>query len=245
MKPLVSIVTVTYNSEKTLKDTIESVLKQSYPNIEYIIVDGLSTDSTFEIAKSFEHKFFEKNYSFKIISEKDNGIYDAMNKGIRLAEGDIIGMINSDDWYELNAIDKVVKKYNETHFDLMYADLRLIKENNEKIKKARIRNIATSRDWNHPTMFVKKDVYNRYQYKVGKLYSDFDLWLKVRNSNFKIVILNVTLANFRFGGVSNEKNIKKMFSRVKERYSFYRENGYSRLYIMECISIELAKLIIS
>src|SRR5699024_8993212 len=101
--------------------------------IEYIIIDGLSTDNTVKIAESYKEKFSKKNYSYKIISEKDQGIYEAMNKGIKITTGEIVGMINSDDWYELDAVEKVAEKYVETNFDLMYADIRLIKQGNVKV----------------------------------------------------------------------------------------------------------------
>ncbi|MBQ7482227.1 MAG: glycosyltransferase, partial [Lachnospiraceae bacterium] len=107
-EPSVSIITVTYNSGATLKRTIESVLAQTAAPREYIIVDGCSTDDTLSIAESFRETFDEKGISYSVISEPDNGIYDAMNKGIRLAMGDIIGMINSDDWYEPCAVETVL-----------------------------------------------------------------------------------------------------------------------------------------
>ena len=105
---LVSIITVAYNSEKCIRKAIESVLNQTYPHIEYTIVDGLSKDNTVAVAKEYEEKFQEKGYTYRIVSEKDNGIYDAMNKGIRMATGELIGMINSDDWYEPIAVETAV-----------------------------------------------------------------------------------------------------------------------------------------
>ncbi len=97
---LVSIITVSYNSEKSIRRTIESVLNQTYSKIEYHIVDGLSTDNTIEIAREYDEKFAEKGIKYIISSERDNGIYDAMNKGILRSAGKIVGIINSDDWYE-------------------------------------------------------------------------------------------------------------------------------------------------
>ncbi|WP_418965060.1 glycosyltransferase, partial [Cetobacterium sp.] len=105
---LVSIVTVAYNSSKTIEKTIESVLNQSYKNIEYIIVDGESKDNTLEIIKKFQKNFENRGIKYKFISEKDNGIYDAMNKGISMCQGELVGMINSDDWYELDAVQNIV-----------------------------------------------------------------------------------------------------------------------------------------
>lgn len=109
----ISIITVTYNSSKTLKDTIESVLKQTYTNYEHIIVDGLSKDNTMEIVKEYEAKY---NGKLKYISEKDSGLYDAMNKGIKMATGDIIGILNSDDMYaHENVLQEIVEKFKETN----------------------------------------------------------------------------------------------------------------------------------
>ena len=156
-KPLVSIITVSYNSEKTINDTLKSVLNQTYTNIEYIIVDGLSKDGTVKIAKSYETQFREKGYTYIVISEKDKGIYDAMNKGIRMAHGQIIGIINSDDWYEKNATERAVDVYKDTNFEFFYADLRLVKGHEKNIKKSKLSKFATSRDWNHPTTFIVKE----------------------------------------------------------------------------------------
>jgi glycosyltransferase involved in cell wall biosynthesis len=155
---LVSIITVAYNSENTIRDTIESVLNQTYTNIEYIIVDGLSKDHTFEIAKSYQNKFIQKGIAYTIKSEKDNGIYDAMNKGIKISQGEIIGIINSDDWYEQDTIEKVVESFKNTKFDYFFGDLRLINGKKTKIKHAKYtKHYVSSRNWNHPTSFVAEE----------------------------------------------------------------------------------------
>ncbi len=116
IKPKISIITPCLNSEKTIRDTMESVLHQTYKNIEYIIVDGGSEDRTLEIIHEYEHLF---NGRLKYISEKDNGIYDAMNKGIRQSKGKLIGIIGSDDYYETDAVEKVAahmtKDVNKVH----------------------------------------------------------------------------------------------------------------------------------
>ena len=242
----ITIVTVSYNSEKTIKDTIESVLNQTYNNIEYIIVDGKSEDNTVAIAESYKEEFRKKGMEFKIISEKDSGIYDAMNKGARLATGKFIAMLNSDDWYEPNAVETVVKAYDEEPFDMFYADIRLIKEDGSSIiKHSKYDKIATSRHWNHPTSFISKDIYNKMQYKCEGIHDDFDLLLRIKKAGKKIVIKNVVIANFRVGGVSNDKSFKKCRERFLNRYHIYRSNGYSRLYVIECLAIEAAKFILS
>lgn len=244
MEVLISIVTVAYNSEATIRDTIESVLNQTYSPMEYRIVDGKSTDKTVEIAESYRQRFEEKGIAYYVTSEPDKGIYDAMNKGIYQSKGQVIGLINSDDWYEPDALEKVADFYCKTKFDMMYADLNIIKPTGNQIKHSRLRKFITSRDWNHPTTFITKEMYEKYQYKVKNVYDDFDLVIRIRKDGNKVAILNEVLANFRYGGVSNERSLKKAFYRMKARYEVYRCNGFSRLYIFECIAIEFAKLIL-
>lgn len=242
----ISIITVSYNSEKTISRTIESVYNQTYQPYEYIIVDGLSQDSTVEIAKRYEQKFKEKGVIYKVISEKDNGLYDAMNKGIAIADGELIGMINSDDWYELDALKEVNEAYANKCFDMSFANLNLVKQNGIVIlKKAQIRKFKTTRDWNHPTMFVRKEIYNRFQYDNNNLYADYDMFLKIAGNGYKIITIDKALANFSVGGVSNEKSFAGVVKRIKLRYRNYRNNGFSRLYIFESVFMEIAKVIIA
>jgi glycosyltransferase involved in cell wall biosynthesis len=241
---VVSIVTVSYNSEKTIRQTIESVLHQTYSNIEYWIIDGQSQDSTAAIAREYEEAFAKKGSRYHVISEPDDGIYQAMNKGCAIATGTLVGIINSDDWYEPNAIERVVDTFHKTGFDMFYADIRLVKEHGEMIKRARYRRLATSRDWNHPTTFLRREIYDRFQYECRTIHDDFDLILKVRNAGYKIVTLNEVLANFRVGGTSNNGGVKKAIARCRQRYGIYRRNGMSRLYLLECVGIEVAKMIL-
>ena len=243
--PLISVITVCFNSEKTIRRTIESVLNQTIKELEYIIVDGASKDHTLEIAKEYERAFWEKGYDYTIISEPDKGIYDAMNKGIRASKGEITGIINSDDWYEKNALERVSLVYKEKPFDMFYADLYIWKnENTRFIKHSRLRNPVVSRDWNHPTTFIKKEIYDKLgYYKLESLHDDWDFYLKVRNFTDKITVLNEPLANFTFGGISNKKSLKNSISRGKARYRIYLNNGYSRLYWFECVLIEAVKFI--
>lgn len=244
-KMLISIVTVCFNSEKTIRKTIESVLNQTYKNIEYIIVDGLSKDNTLSIVEEYSNAFKEKGITYKMISEKDNGIYDAMNKGIKLATGKFIALLNSDDWYESNAVETVVKTYEEEPFDMFYADIRIYKnDGSEMIKRSKHSKYATSRGWNHPTSFISKEIYDKMQYKATGIYDDFDLLLRIKKAGYKIVIKNEVIANFCFGGASNSKSFKACKQRFTDRYRAYRDNGYSRLYVFECFMMEAAKFIL-
>ena len=248
--PLISIITPSFNSGKTICTTIESILKQTYSNMEYIIVDGKSADKTVEIAESYRVALEEKGINYRIISERDRGIYDAMNKGIRMAKGELVGIINSDDWYESNTLQRVAETYEKTPFDMFYADLRIWQEDErgnlkeKMVKHSRLRKLAVSRDWNHPTTFITKKVYEKYQYKLESVHDDWDLVLRIRKAGLKIVILNEVLANFRMGGASNKKELKKCIERGRARYLIYRNNGYSRWYWWECVAIEAVKWIL-
>lgn len=247
---LISVITPSFNSEKTIHTTIESILKQTYSRIEYIIVDGNSADRTVGIAESYREALEKRGIRYQIISEPDHGIYDAMNKGIRRAKGELIGIINSDDWYEENALQRVAESYKKDPFDMFYADLRIWQEDvngnlkEKMIKHSRLRKLAVSRDWNHPTTFITKEVYQKFQYKLESVHDDWDLVLRIRKAGLKIVTLNEVLANFRMGGASNEKNLKKCLERGKARYRIYRNNGYSRWYWWECVAIETVKWVL-
>lgn len=241
----VSIVTVTYNSSATLAKTMESVLNQTVKPYEYLIIDGASSDNTVEIAKGYSKAFEEAGIGLIIVSEPDNGIYDAMNKGIALASGDIIGIINSDDWYELCAIETVTDCYENTSFDLFYADLRMVKPDGSSfIKHSRNRKYATSRDWNHPTTFITKEIYNKYSYRNDTIHDDYDLILRIKKSGAKVSVENEVLANFLMNGVSHKRSIREAVKRVRIKYGIYRQNGYSPLYLFECLLVEVGKLII-
>lgn len=241
--PLISIVTATYNSGKTLARTIESVLVQTYNNIEYIIMDGVSTDSTLSVAGSYEKAFRNRGIKYSIISEPDNGMYDAINKAVKLSHGIIIGNINSDDYYEPDAVENIVAEYMITPFDMIYGNLCIIKKSGNIIKKAELRKFVSTRYWNHPTTFITKETYNKELYKCESIYDDCDLMLRLRKNGYKVRIINKTLANFTFGGISTVKCWRKTKDRIKLRCKIYKNNGYGIVYCFDSIIIETAKYI--
>ncbi len=243
----VTIITICFNSEAVIKKTIESVLNQTYTDIEYIIIDGASKDKTVEIAESYKDAFAEKGIDFKIFSEPDKGIYDAMNKGIAKATGELVGLINSGDFYEPQMIETAVKAYEEKPYDIFYGDINLIKDNGQIIvKKSRYDKFPTSRHWNHPTMVVRKAYYDEIgTYKCEGIHDDFEFFLRARKKNARITIKNVTLANFMTGGASNKKSFRQCKKRCKDRYKAYRDNGYGIWSWFECVGIEIAKFILS
>jgi len=178
----VSIITVVYNNANSIRYAIESVLSQTYKNIEYIIIDGKSNDGTVEIINSFDKKIT------KFISEKDNGLYDAMNKGLRLASGDIVGILNSDDIYTDNqVITKIVHAFEQKKVDAVYADLVFYHPNNPKkivryynSKAFKIKDFSSGMMPAHPTFFVKKKCYDSYGYfdTSFQISADFDLLVR-------------------------------------------------------------------
>lgn len=244
---MVTVITVSYNSQATIRDTIESVLRQTYPFVEYLIIDGLSTDRTVEIAESYREAFAQKGFLYRIVSEKDEGIYEAMNKGIAMAKGDLIGLLNSDDWYEENAAACAAAVYRKTRYDMMYANLRMIKRDGRVfIKKSRYRkHYITTREWNHPTTFITKEMYGLYRYACKGNADDLDLMLRIRKDGRKVVVVPKVLANYRLGGSSNQKQPKVAWSRFLSKYRAYRDNGYSRWYLIECIAMEGGKLFLA
>lgn len=196
----VSIITVAYNSIKTIEQTIRSVLSQGYSDIEYIIIDGGSSDGTQDIIKKYEESIAYW------ISESDNGIYDAMNKGLKRATGDIIGIINSDDWYEEGIIEKVVHCFETKPVEVTYGSIVNVYENGEKKiwTERPIETLCFQMAVPHPSVFVKKSVYMQYglfdlQYK---LTADYELLLRFYNNNVKFYNMHMVIAYFRVGGAS-------------------------------------------
>lgn len=244
----VSVITVAFHSEAEIASTIESVLMQEYPHMEYLIIEGAGSDRTVEIAKQYEQRFRERNMEYHIISEPDEGIYDAMNKGISLATGKIIGMINSGDTYEPDAVSIAVQTFEETKCDLMFGNIIIHTESGKTFeKKAKQRKwYQTSRDWNHPSMFVNSELYKQYPFENKGIHEDYAFYLKMRKQKRSIVTVNKQMANFRLGGVSNKKGVRAAWRRIQDRYqNCYRENGYSRWYFLECVFMETVKWILS
>lgn len=243
----ISIITAAFNAENTIRRTVESVLNQTYGNIEYIVIDGKSSDNTVNIVEEYREKFIKKGYTLTVVSEKDNGIYDAMNKGITLATGEIVGMINADDWYESVAVQTVAEVYQKDKFDCFYADLNLVHNNGKTtLKRARLDKRPTTRHWNHPTTFITKRTYNEVGlYACSCIYDDWDMILRLRRANKRIMVKNITLANFTLNGVSHSKSLKNVFKRIKIKYSCYKRNGYGfSYYPIECFLMEIAKFIL-
>lgn len=231
-EPKVSIITVCYNAASTIEDAILSVLNQHYDNIEYIIVDGVSRDNTLGIVGKYKNKIA------KIISEPDKGIYDAMNKGLRVATGNIIGILNADDIYASDdVISRVVQRMELENADVLWGDLIYVKSGEE----AKIMRIWKSsayapskfrRGWMppHPTFFVRKTVYEKYglfrpDFKIA---ADYELMLRfVEKYKVRSVYLPEVLVKMRVGGATSKSilNIKNIVRYKLEDYKAWKING--------------------
>jgi len=204
----VSIITVCYNSELTIRDTIESVFLQNYSNIEYIVVDGYSSDSTMSIISDYKDRIY------KVISEPDKGIYDAMNKGIINSTGDIVGLLNSDDIFsDNNVITDVVNYFLENkEMSGIYGDLIYVKRDN--INKV-VRNYSSRffSEWKvrfglmlpHPTLYLRRDVFSRVGfYKTDyRVAADFEFITRLVVSGIPLKRLPRVLVKMREGGISS------------------------------------------
>lgn len=228
----ISIVTVTFNSGETLKDTIESVLKQTYDNIEYIIVDGLSTDETVDIIKKYEPQFKGR---LKWISEKDKGLYDAMNKGIRMATGEVVGIINSDDFYHKDyIISQVADSFKDQTIEAVYGDIRFVNPGNldKTVRYYSSKNFSPKRFRfgfmpAHPTFFTYKEYFDRFGYYRTDYHiaADYELLLRfLYTHHLKTKYISQDFMKMRTGGVSTA-SFKSNYLLNKEIVHACKENG--------------------
>ena len=224
----VSIITTCYNRAATIQGAIESVLAQDYPNIEYIIIDGLSNDGSMEVINRYKDRVAQ------IVSERDHGMYEAINKGIRMATGDIIGLVHSDDFlYDNNVVSDVVKRFVETGADFLYGDGVFV--NASDISKP-VRNWigGAYHRWKvacgwlplHPTCYIRKDVMMREDLydESYKIAADSDLLFRyLYMANLKVTYLNRKIVRMRMGGLSTDSAKRKLM--WDEDVRMYRSHG--------------------
>ncbi len=224
----VSIITVVYNNEQYIESAIKSVLEQTYPNIEYIVIDGASKDKTMEVVKKYEGKIA------KWVSEKDKGIYDAMNKGLRLASGDIIGILNSDDIYANNeVIALVVENIEKTGADACFGDLVYVDQKNTDTivrfwKSSEYQHGKFKWGWMpaHPTFFVKNEIYKKYgvfntDFRIA---ADYELMLRfLEKYGIKSCYIPKVMVKMRIGGKSNQ-SLGNIIKANREAYRAWKIN---------------------
>lgn len=228
----ISIVTVTYNSASTLRDTIESVLAQTYKNIEYIVVDGLSKDNTMDIVREYEPRF---NGRMRYVSEKDSGLYDAMNKGIKMATGEVVGIINSDDFYHRkDIIQLVAETMSDKRVQAVYGDVRFVNPNDLKTTvryySSRIFRPSLFRYGfmpAHPTFFTYKRFFDEFgYYKLNyKIAADYELLVRFLYGHaVQVQYMQTDFMKMRTGGVSTA-SVKSNILLNKEIVRACKENG--------------------
>jgi glycosyltransferase involved in cell wall biosynthesis len=230
----ISIITSTYNSGATLSDTLSSVLRQSYKNIELIIVDGASTDNTVDIIKKYQDKFEGR---LRYISEPDNGLYDAMNKGIRMSTGDVVGILNSDDFYtSSNVLEKVATTLEKKKVDAVYGDVHYVKRDNPRKCVRYYSSRLFRRGWMrlgfmpaHPSFYCRRYVYSKY----GMFDTSYDVAADFE-SLFRFIFINrikthyipIDFVTMRVGGLSSSglrshKRIMRDHLRALRTYGVY------------------------
>jgi glycosyltransferase len=226
----ISIITPCYNSEKTIENTLQSVLSQNYDNVEYIIIDGASTDKTSKIIKCYADRI---TY---FVSEPDNGIYHAINKGIRLATGDVIGLIHSDDeLYSTSVFSKIAEVFEYNKSDIVYGNGIYVNSlHPEKIVRnwisGKYRTEKIEQGWFplHPTVYVKRKVFDacglyNESYKIS---ADIDMMIRMLyKHNFKVHYLNEYIVRMQMGGIST--SFKSQIYKWKEDIRIYRSYGFN------------------
>lgn len=231
----ISIITATWNSAETIRDTIKSVLNQTYQDFEHIIVDGLSKDNTLGIVREYEPLYKGR---LKIISEKDRGIYDAMNKGIGMATGDVIGILNSDDFYTSSGIlERVVNEIQDV--DAVYGDIHYVNADN-LAKPVRIYSSANFRPWMmrmgfmpaHPSFYCRREIYTKYgKFDLDfKIAADFEQLLRlIFIHKIKTKYIPLDFVTMRTGGASTSgfKSHKIIFK--DHRLAYKKNHIYSNI----------------
>jgi glycosyltransferase involved in cell wall biosynthesis len=226
LKRKISIITVCYNSVNTIEETISSVISQSYSNYEYIVVDGGSTDGTLDILLKY------KKYISKLIVEKDNGIYDAINKGILISNGEIVGILNSDDCF---VSSDILSQINNVFFfpeiEMCWGDVNFLNSKGQIVRKYSSAGFSKHKLRfgimpAHPTFYCKKKLFNvSGLYRTDlKIASDFELILRFVNNGYKYFYLPVIMVNMKIGGIST-KDFKSTLTIIKEIYFSCKKNG--------------------
>lgn len=236
-RPKISLVTCCYNSSATIEDTINSVLQQDYKNYEHIIIDGASKDNTLEIIEKYREQYQSR---LTVVSEKDRGIYDAFNKGIDIASGDIIGIINSDDIIaNPRVLSQVVEAFHN-NYSAVYGDLEMLDETLEKVIRkfyGKTGNIKWGWHPPHPTLYLKREVYEQYgKFDISfRIAADYDFMIRILKDNkLECCYINSVLVKMRMGGVSTD-GIKGYYKNFLEAQKALVKNQIKYPFIVNSI----------
>ena len=241
----VSIITVCYNSAKTIRKTIESVLNQTYNNIEYIIVDGNSEDGTLNIIEEYREKFGDR---LTVISEPDKGIYDAMNKGIQRATGALIGILNSDDYYEQDAVSNMVNAMSAEKYQILYGFVRSWRNGEEYAIDRQSHKFLRQRMIGHPACFVTKAVYDDFgcfdlQYVSV---ADYDFMLRMSEQDkIRFIPVDAIITNFALGGMSATDVAWLDLLKLRRNYGIISEREYKKEMLKDRIYRIYRKILIN
>lgn len=227
MSILISVITACYNSEKTIRKTFDAMLAQTYQNYEYVIVDGGSTDNTLAIIEEYMPKFQGK---MSCMSEPDKGIYDAMNKGIKRCHGDLIGINNSDDWYEPDTLEQIVTNYQGNQYEVVYGMMRTIRDGKANAILFYHHDFLSETMINHPTCFVTKDTYRdlgAFDAENYRSSADYELMIRYQKSG-KVIFTPIysILANFTLGGMSGSNTGVRETARLKRSLGLISKKKY-------------------
>jgi len=217
----ISIITISFNSAKTIEATLNSVLNQTYKNIQHIIIDGNSSDQSVQICKKFAHVS-------KIISEEDSGVYNAFNKGLEIANGDVVGFLNSDDtFYNNNSLQTIVDGFKKG-IDAVHGNLKFYNHKNKVVRNwisKPFEKGAFKKGWMpaHPTFYCRKNIYNKYgnYNELFKIAGDFELMLRfIEAKKIKTMFIDKNLVKMKAGGISNSGFISKIKILKEEFFAF-------------------------
>lgn len=238
---LFSIITVCLNSEKTIERTIQSVLDQDFKDYEYIIVDGNSKDRTVDIICQYEPLFEGR---MRWISQPDQGIYDAMNKGIGMAEGKLIGIVNSDDYYEKDALLKISQAYKGDDYNVLYGLLRTVSEGREVMVYLKNHEFLDRDMIAHPSCFVTKKIYDKYGgYALQYPYSaDYEFMLRIKeHKEIRFTEIYDIISNFTLEGASGSVRAYRDTLRLRRKYRLIGGREYWTQMLKSWVALKLGR----
>lgn len=226
----ISIITPAYNAGKTINKTIESIIAQNYQDLEYIIIDNLSSDNTKDIISKHQDRL-----KINFVSEKDNGIYDAMNKGLRIATGEVVGILNADDFYDSKRVLEIVaKSFEDPSVDIVYGDVKYFSKDENKIKRywkgGGFNDEKINNGWTipHPTLFVRRKIYEEYGFfnTTLKIAADYEFILRILKKHKVKAKYSSEIIVKMYNSGNSAKNIIQRIKGWKELKKSWEINGF-------------------